>query len=130
MRGLATSALLLSLVFALAACASTGSQGKKRADPNEITLEQIAEAGPRADAYSLVQNLRPQWLRKRGRQSISSSSDIVVYVGSARLGGPDVLRQVDVQNVASMEFLSPAKATNRFGGGHEHGAIRVILKSR
>ncbi len=130
MRRLTTSVLVLGLLFSLAACAGTESQGKKRSDPNEITQEQIAEAGPRLDAYSLVQNLRPQWLRKRGRQSISSSGDIVVYVGSARLGGPDVLRQVDVQNVASMEFLSPAKATNRFGGGHEHGAIRVILKDR
>lgn len=123
--------LVLLMMLSVGACASSessGSQGQK--DPNQITTEDIEQSKSMGNVYSLVQRLRPQWLRKRGRSSISSPGDIIVYVGGARFGGPGSLRQVEVTNVEALEFLSAAQATNRFGGGHEHGAIIVQMKSR
>mgnify|MGYP002760590530 FL=1 len=97
-------------------------------DPNEITREEIQRVEQVSSAYSVVQRLRPNWLRKRGPSSINNPSDIVVYVEGSRYGPPPSLRQVDPLNVASMRFLTDDQATTRYGTGHDNGAILVRLR--
>jgi len=93
---------------------------------NFIPREEISGAVS-GTALDAVRTLRPTWLVKRGPQSISHEADIWVYLGRARLGGVESLREIAAANVAWMEFLDPAAATYRFGAGHPHGAIVVSM---
>jgi len=120
----------LSLVlFSLATlgCVTTG-QGEGGGDPTEISQEEIQEVGEVGNTYSLVQRLRPQWLQKRGRNSLQQPGQIIVYVDDTEQGGPESMRGIDVIDVQSVEFLRPNEATMRYGSGHDNGAILIHLK--
>lgn len=124
-RNFAVAALLLIAT----ACASSPS-GVDTAGPsrsrNFIPREEISGtvSGTALDA---VRTLRPTWLVKRGPQSVSFEADIWVYLGRARMGGVESLGEIAAGNVAWLEFLDPAAANYRFGGGHPHGAIVVSM---
>lgn len=123
-----TLAILLMLM--VGGCASSGGESRSRRNQNEISQEEVQGARSADNAYTLTQRLRPNWLRKRGRSSVTNPTEIAVYIEGARYAGTRALRQVPVVSIESMEYLSPSKATNRLGGGHENGAILVYLKSR
>ena len=117
----------VAVVLLLAACASsagTGAAPSLSQDRNYITQEEIRGAAS-TTALDAVRALRPAWLVKRGPQSVSYEADIVVYLGRARMGGIDALREIAAGSVTSMEFLTPAAANYRFGAGHPYGAIIV-----
>jgi hypothetical protein len=140
-------ALLLLLT---AGCASSASEhrGSASRDSNPITLEEIDEAGT-TNAFELVQAKRPMWLRMRGTQSFNEGArgvgagigagasvsstpgqtPILVYLGTARLGGPESLRQVDLRTISSIDYLGRAAADYRFGPGHLHGAIVITPRN-
>lgn len=120
--------VLLFIPVFLLSCGTTG-EGTSGDDPTVISHEEIEDVGEISDAYNLVQRLEPQWLRKRGRSSLQQPGDIIVYVEDNRQGGPESLRQMDVIDIESIEFLRPDKATMRYGSGHDHGAILVHLKT-
>jgi|GEM_PF-939202 len=111
-----------------------------------ITQEQV-DAAQVATAYDLVQTLHPEWLRTRGTNSFSEGSKVlgalddkgtplivagtdalVVYMNDARLGGPEMLRQIAAFDVGTVSYLTPAEATYRWGMNHSHGAIWVTTR--
>jgi hypothetical protein len=136
------SCTLLIALLIIAGCASTAEPGAPQSAQGTITLEEIEGSGA-ANAYDLVQARRPAWLRMRGTQSfhesargtgggagsgatvnaVAGQTPILVYLGSARLGGPEALRQIDLRTIGSIEHLQRAAADYRFGPGHLHGAI-------
>jgi hypothetical protein len=140
---------ILALLLFATACASSNPQrtDNAAADHRPITLEEIESIGA-GNAYDLVQVRRPAWLRLRGTQSFNEGArgggggsgasagvqatpgqtPILVYLGSARLGGVEALRQIDIRTIGSIEYLGRAAADYRFGPGHLHGAI--ILQAR
>lgn len=118
-------AFVFAVLGGLAACAGSGGAS---GDPDVISQQAIQDAGPVRNAYALVQRLRPTWLEKRGGRTIRNPSDVVVYVDGSRRGGPDALRQLNVINVNSIEYLDENQATLRYGSGHDHGVIEVNLK--
>ena len=118
---------VVAVVLLLAACASsagTGAAPSLSQDRNYITQEEIRGAAS-TTALDAVRALRPAWLVKRGPQSVSYEADIVVYLGRARMGGIDALREIAAGTVTAMEFLTPAAANYRLGAGHPYGAIIV-----
>lgn len=119
-----TSAAVVLLLTACASSAGTGAAPSLSQDRNFITQEEIRGAAS-TTALDAVRALRPAWLVKRGPQSVSYEADIVVYLGRARMGGIDALREIAAGSVTSMEFLTPAAANYRFGAGHPYGAIIV-----
>ncbi len=123
------SLLAAGMLLLFAACGTSGQGTSSGEDPDRITFDQMMEAAEQYDtAHAVIQNLRPLWLRKRGRVSIANPSEIVVYLDGSRYGSPNTLHNIQASDVASMEFLSPAEATNRYGTGHAHGAILVNTK--
>ncbi len=118
-----TLALLLAVA---AACAPTAAQptNAPRTSTNRISAEEVQQSTA-SNAYELVQTMRPSWLRTRGTQSINNEGTIMVYFDNIRMGGPEMLRSIPVSNIASLEFLDAASATQRWGTGHSHGAILV-----
>jgi hypothetical protein len=80
-----------------------------------------------ATAFEVVQQLRPEWLRLRGRVSIETEEEgIVVYVDNTRRGNVNQLRSITIDTVTEIRFLSGSDATMRFGSGHGRGVIQVI----
>ena len=115
--------MAFALALGLAGCASSGG-GTGRvagATTNRIVLAELESLG-QLDALQAVQRLRPRWLTSRG------SGQPVLYVDGAPRGNPDELRFMPSNQVASMEFMSASDASNRFGAGHQGGAILVLTR--
>lgn len=110
------------------ACASAerASGGLSR---SAIGQDEVAELAV-ANAYEVVETLRPQWLRPRGDLSITSPEQRypLVYMNGMRLGRLEVLCDIHVADVRRIEWIAPRDATTRFGTGHAGGIIRVITR--
>jgi hypothetical protein len=123
---------LAALLFPAAAVAqdTTHKAPKLRRNPDLISEQEI-QAAPEAmqTAFSLVEQLRPNWLRSHGMSSIRSQTPTPqVYVSGIKRGAPSTLQDVARASIKEIQHLSGNEATMRFGMGHESGAILVILK--
>ena len=134
----------LLLALGLAACASGGGgTGTRPVDSNVITLLEIQQV--RADnAYEIVRQLRPRWLRARGSRgfrsaggadtasapagSLETGASLVVYLDEVMLGAPSELERISAQQVRSIRFLDASDAQQRFGMNHVQGAIVVSTR--
>lgn len=133
MRLLPILSLVTLLLLSSVGCASSGDGDRTRASAGRdaISLEMIEEiAASVQDAYAVVDRLRPQWLRSRGSMSIRNPQPVypVVYVDGQRYGDLDSLRTLGVQSLGSLQFISAAAATTRYGTGHAGGAILVVTR--
>lgn len=120
--------LLASVVVPLSSCATTGGTGSG-GSTRILTAEQIADL-PVITAYEAVQRVRPHWIRTRSSPTMANPQPAlaVVYVDGVRMGDVGELRRVQANEVEQMEYLSASDATNRFGTGHQGGAILVTTR--
>lgn len=125
---MATRALLLSflLVFTTAACATRGS-GVPTRNPDVLTRAEI-EASDHSNAYDLVRNARPAWLRVRGPNSFNAPNPILVYVDGVRYGTIESLSSLALMGIERMRFYDGPEAQGRFGLNHTNGAIEVTMR--
>lgn len=123
------------LFILIAACAGSGTQypgqGTQRlGDPDFILREEIDESNARS-AYELVRNVRPQWLQTRGISTLRQAAGqdgIRVYIDNARLQDVNSMRNVTLASVRYLQFFTAPEATQRWGGGHMHGAILISTR--
>ena len=116
-------ALLIFVIAALTACATTG-EGTSY-DPNLITLEEI-EASSHENAYDIVQSLRSRWLITRTSMSIRSGpGSVQVYMDGVRQGN---LRSITKFIIQEIRYYPAPEAQARWGAGHQQGAIEVITR--
>jgi len=110
----------------LAACASSGSQEGPARRRDVISAQEISGLQV-ASGYEVVQQLRPEYLRTRGVQSMQTASTqlAVVYVDGVRHGGPEALRQIPRESIQEIRYLNGSDATTQYGTGHGGGAILV-----
>jgi hypothetical protein len=120
-------AVLLSLILLAPACAGRGTPAAASSDRSLISAEEMEGSGF-TDAYSLIQALRPQWLRTRGATSINQREFVRVYVDDSLLGGPELLQQVTVHSIASIRHMTGLEATQRWG--LDHGAGAIVIRTR
>jgi len=128
------------LVAIGAGCSSGGSTsagtGAPRAPSRQqdvITEAEIASrAGEASNALQIVQKLRPQMLRGRGRFSPADSSDSStiprVVVDDVAYGAVETLANLNATGIREIRFLSAADATTRWGTGYPGGVILVTMK--
>jgi hypothetical protein len=122
-------AVALLLPAAVYAQDSAKAKPKIKRNPDVISMQEIEATTDAHDAYELVKRLRPLWLTMRGVGSINLPvAELAVYVNGVRMGGPDALRDIPRTGVAEMRFLRATDATQRFGTGHENGAILVTSR--
>jgi len=124
------STAVFALTLAAAACLaprSTGASGERPA-ANAINREEIEQAGA-ANAYDLIQKLRPLWFRARGPTSFRDPVEIGVYVNEVHVGSLAELRNYQTEEIAKLEFLDARRATYRFGPGNVHGAIVLTTRT-
>lgn len=121
-------ALLLAAV--VGGCATTPAGTP--ANPDVITQEEIQKAPGASTAYDVVRLLRPQFLYRRGVQSIrepvNPSAGILVYVDGARAGGVDELKSIPADQVEEIRWINARDATTRYGTDHGYGVIAVTTK--
>jgi hypothetical protein len=80
------------------------------------------------DAYAMLSETRPGWLRSRERSRGAVRSTVVVYLNENRLGGVETLRQIQISGIARIEYMNGIDATTRFGTNHGAGAILVTTR--
>lgn len=136
------------VAFSALVCAATSlsaqNPGNAKKSSTMIVFEEV-RASSETNAYDLVQALRPRWLRENNKETIrtkkierpsgnrgereiatvSDEPDILIYLDNTKFGALESLRDISVAGVGSLEFLSPAKATMRWGSGHTKGVIVV-----
>jgi hypothetical protein len=129
------SALMLVVTLsALGGCSSATSygdqdDGRPRRSQDLITSEEIMQR-PDADAYSIIQQLRPAWLRMRPASSFldADASQPYVFLDTSPFGPIDSLYQIESTQIERMEFVSALDATTLYGTGYVGGIIRVVTK--
>lgn len=106
-----------------------GASRRERQDANRLSSQDLQDA-VQTNLYDLIRAKRPRWMRQRGQGSISQPEAVRVYVDGSPAEGLNALRGIDVDRVASVEFLDSSAATLRLGTGHVNGAIMVRTGGR
>lgn len=117
--------LLTALLVVAAACPHSATTRQRR-DPNMITQDEI-ERVTAANAYDAVQMLRPSFLRARGVPStVTGLSDVaIVYLDGMKMGDVGQLQRIPTVGIVSIRYINAIDANQRYGRGHEGGAILV-----
>lgn len=105
--------LLLLLLLSMGACATSGG-GSGGSTSDMITGEELI-AARHNDLLGALQNLRPSWLRGRGTNSVSYSSEVVVFLNGSPYGTVSDLRDIPVDAVVDVQFMSASAAGARYG---------------
>ena len=128
----------LVLIAALSAgCGSAGNAGagdpgaRTARNSNVLTAAEMTETRL-PTVYDAVDRLRPRWLQIRGQSSVtgSSNSQIVVYLNTKYLGGPEALREFAPNSITEVRYLDgPRAAATLQGypdGQHVAGGIVIV----
>jgi hypothetical protein len=126
MKTLRLSALLITAL--VAGCASGSGEGVQttRRGSSVLTVEELRMT-PYDNLYDAVVALRRNWVRERppARFGSEEGEQVIVFLEDTRLGGVASLRQLRVEDVASVRYLSVSEAAMRFG--RQANARRVLM---
>lgn len=118
----------LALVLLTAACSGVGgTRMGPPSNPNVVGRDEM-DASSAANAYDLVVQVRPNWLRGRGTPSIRNREIElpIVYLEDRRQGPLEVLRSFPTSSISELRYIDGTTATTRFGIGHGGGVIQVV----
>ncbi|HKJ02877.1 MAG TPA: hypothetical protein VJ997_10495 [Longimicrobiales bacterium] len=123
---LAVLTLILALGPAGCASGSGGGGSPSRSSRSAITPDEIGDRRG-LDVYTLVEQLRPNWLRSRGQSTPGGGVRLVRVVVDTTLqpGSVEVLRTLRASQVEEIQYLSGQDATTRYGLDVEGGVIVV-----
>lgn len=122
--------LMLGLCAAmLGGCQTVPRAGGADYDPNLIGPEELADLNV-STAHDAVQRLRPRWFQSQrsSPSSLHSGTRVVTFLNKTNLGGFEMLKQISLSGVHSLEFLGNSEAVARLpglGSGHVGAAIVV-----
>jgi hypothetical protein len=89
-----------------------------------ITRDEMLK-GDFVTVYDAVAARRSMWLQPRGPDSFVLPSVVWVYIDGARVGGVDVLRNIQPRLVNTVRFYDGPSATSRWGVDNGAGVIHV-----
>lgn len=127
-RGLLTLTLLLmgAGCGANAVGTRTAPGGGVRSRSEFISYDEMRQRGQHSSLYTLIQDLRPRWLRSQGPDTfLGLQGQVQVHFDGNRLGGVEVLRRLSAHGVTSIQWLEPIQAGALLGLGNSHGAIII-----
>lgn len=126
-------AALALAALALAGCASSGSSkgarsGSSASARDTLLQEEILEVKA-ANLYEVVSRLRPRWLNVRtsGQSIRPTTTSILVYEGSVRIGDVEVLKTMPPEAVLSLRYMSGTDATTSLIGTADQWVAGVII---
>ena len=109
---------LLVLALFLGACATGAGGTSSRSNPDLITLEEL-ETLPTATAYEAISRLRPRWIQTR------MNEPPIVFMDGSRMGGVEVLYNIQVSQLQEIRHRNGRDATTRYGTGYGGGTIEM-----
>jgi hypothetical protein len=124
--------LVLALgLLPLGSCVMGGQMSKPTGASSVIGRDEIDESSA-TNAYDLVYQVRPLWLRGRGSPNLRGGAPVlpVVYVGHVRQGSVETLRSFGTNGLLELRYLDATTATTRYGDGHSGGVIEVDVRRR
>lgn len=78
-----------------------------------------------------LRRLRPEWMRVNpSSRQVEGQTTASVYVDDLYTGGLDALRLIPVAAVVDLRFLSPSRASDRFGAGCRCGSGVILVTTR
>lgn len=129
-----SSLLILLALATIPGCGAArprddGAVSTPRRSSNIIARDEIAASGLMT-MQEVIERLRPQFLRSRGRSSImrTSSDQVEVYVDDMYGGNTSMLRNIDATTVQQVEFVSGPETGFRFGRNHSAGVIHIVTR--
>jgi hypothetical protein len=111
----ATAWLQLACALALVAGCATGGGGATRTNSSVLTREEMTAASV-SNVFDAVERLRPRWLQVRTQMSLTSPTEIVVFMDRNFLGGPDMLRQFAPTDVTLLRYMDGTTASATLPG--------------
>ena len=110
-----------------------GAAPKASRQQDLITESEIStRASDAANALQIVQKLRPQMLRGRGRVSPNDPNGEAslprVFVDDVAFGNIDNLANITANQIREIRFVSATDATTKWGTGYMGGVIVVTTK--
>lgn len=129
------SILVMVAVVGSVACGGTRASQEVRpsGDRDVISEPEISSrASDAANAYQVIQRLRPQMLRIRGLASpmdrTGESVQPKVYLDNVEYGTLAQLQNVNATQIREIRFVNSRDATTRWGTGHMGGVILILTK--
>lgn len=130
-RSLWLVSALIFFAISLGACATMEeASGSSSSNEDRLVFNELSMSLSGKTAYEVIEEIQPQWLRKRGRSSINNPEEVNVYLEGTEYGPVSSLRQISAENVDYVEHFSSGEAQFRFGPGNTQGAIAVYLRSQ
>jgi len=80
---------------------------------------------PKRDAEGLVDEVSAHTPQAGSPEEAEGPDGLIVLLDRALLGGPESLREIPINRVQSVEFLSPEQARARYGRRTRDGAVVV-----
>jgi hypothetical protein len=95
-----------------------------------VITEQDVEASRESNAYDVVQHLRPNFLRSRGRTTLNTNtSDFPsVFVDGQLYGDLSALRNIIAPIIKEIRYYNGPNAVTRFGMQYGSGVIAVTTR--
>lgn len=109
------------------ATALSSTQAHAQRHQNRLTGDEL-RATSKDNLFDAIRALRPNWMARRGRGSISTMEYVKVYRDGMQQGPPAVMRDMNLEEVTEVTYLSASDATTRYGTGHESGAILISTR--
>ena len=120
--------LALFIVAGVIGCASAGTTGATRANPNIITQQELAQAGT-GNAYDVIRRLRPNFLASRGEVTLgnaqTNSPYPSIYLDGLAYGDISSLRNIDSSQIIEVRMYQAWEAQTKFGLGNNSGVIAI-----
>ena len=134
MRRALHAVLVIALLLPGTGCATRGPSTASPAGDTasrDFLMREEMDRSQWPNAYEMVRSLRPQWLRVRGRDTITGQPGTVqVVLDGVRLGTTDALRTLPLGGIAYFQWLDGISASQRWGTGFGNGAIFISTRPR
>ena len=92
---------------------------------HEDRLRVAAQPVVKRDAEGLIDEVTAHPVQESSHEEVEGPEGIIVLLDNALLGGRESLREIPVNRIESVEFLSPEKARMRYDRRARDGAIVV-----
>lgn len=118
------------LVILSTACAAAGPSTRpvRSAGRDVLTAAEIVTSKV-TDVYQAVLQLRPEFLRKRTISMAAvpayNAPGVLVFLDDMEFGGAESMRNIPLQRVRTIRYLTPTEASLRWGGQYPAGVIHV-----
>lgn len=120
---------VLAVSISLVGCASSGEgAGQRPSRQANLLTEEELRAVPQTNLYDIVASHRPAWLRQSAQISFENpdAGQTLVYLDFVEAGGVRYLRQLNVRDVMSVQYLTPTEAAQRFGLRTNSGPVILV----